>query len=211
MLTLLGDRKILNHTMKKHQISRARKRVFKLTDRIEDPLDLRGHMPFRVATASNLMALNRDLAIRREVGLDTREMRVLINIGSYMPITAADIAYQSRMDSYTISRATTVLKKRGLIDTEDDPTNRRVKKLVLTEAGVSVYRKLVAKVNARSNSIEKILSKQEITLLFDMLERIESETEKHLAEYAVNVQSQGEDLPADQKELIRWYRKSQDD
>lgn len=197
--------------MKKNHISRARKRVFKLTERIENPLDLRAHMPFRVATASNLLALNRDMAIRAECELETREMRVLLNIGSYMPITAADIAYQSRMDSYTVSRATTTLKKLGLIDSENDPTNRRTKKLILTKEGIRIYEKLASMIDARAKAIEKVLAKTERRMLFDMLEKIEAETEKHLAEFALHEQNSGKELPADQKELVRWYRKSNDD
>ena len=194
--------------MGKIKISRADKRVFKLTDRIQNPFDLTNHLPFRVATAANLMALNRDLNIRQQTGLETREMRVLINIGSYMPITSADIAYQSRMETSSISRSVSVLIQKGLIEALKDPTNRRNKKLVLTNEGQTLYDKLSVLMDDRSKVIEKALTAQEKETLFSLLDRIESETEKHLAEFALSEQASGEDIPADQKELIRWYRKS---
>lgn len=194
--------------MGKIKISRANKRVFKLTDRLKNPFDLTNHVPFRIATTSNLMALNRDLNIRQQAGLEMREMRVLINVGSYMPITSADIAYQSRMETTSISRAVSVLTKKGLIETLKDPTNRRNKKLVLTKDGQALYKKLSQLMADRSEIIEQTLSQAEKETLFTLLERIESETEKHLAEFALSEQLTGEDIPADQKELIRWYRKS---
>jgi len=49
-------------------------------------------MPFLLATANKLMALNRDITIQEECGLETREMRVVINAGSCMPITTASPA-----------------------------------------------------------------------------------------------------------------------
>jgi hypothetical protein len=41
-----------------------------------------------------------------------------------------------------------------------------------------------------------------------MLERIENRTEQFLAEQASDFVKQGKDAPADQKELIRWHKKS---
>ena len=193
--------------MNKFDLPPARKRYFKLTERLSDPLDLMAHVPFRIATASNLLALNRDLSVRQYVDLDVREMRVLINIGSYMPIKSADIAYQSRMDSYTVSRAVKALRKAGLIDFEPVPTSKRAKNLVLTPEGEMVYSKIVAAVEARATLLEDVLSEDEKAQLCDMLARIESKAEQLMAQYALDQQQQGLELPADQKELIRWYRK----
>ena len=103
---------------------------FQLTDSIENPLDLCEHLPFRIAVVSNLLALNRDWHIRNLCELDPKEMRVLINIGSYMPIKSADIAYQSRMDSYSVSRAVKKLLAAELIDTQNDLHKKNVKNLV---------------------------------------------------------------------------------
>jgi DNA-binding MarR family transcriptional regulator len=193
--------------MNKYDLPPARKRYFTLTDRIEDPLDLMEHVPFRIATASNLLALNRDLSVRQDNDLDVREMRVLINIGSYMPIKSADIAYQSRMDSYTVSRAVKALRKAGLIDFEPVPTSKRAKNLVLTEQGEVVYRRVTDAIDSRARLLDDVLSGDEKAQLCDMLARIESKAEQLMAQYALDQQEQGVDLPADQKELIRWYRK----
>ncbi|SDE21332.1 MULTISPECIES: MarR family winged helix-turn-helix transcriptional regulator [Kordiimonas] len=197
--------------MKNKNVSAARRRVFRLTDRIDLPLDLLGHMPFRIATVSNLLALTRDMHIREISDLEAREMRVLINIGSYMPINGADIAYQSRMDSYTVSRASKVLRSRGLIDVEPDATNKRTKNFVLTEKGIEVYKAIANAIDMRARAIDAAISTSEKEALFDMLARIENQTEQLLAAQAIKQLEAGNDLPADQRELIRWYKKGRED
>lgn len=197
--------------MKNKNIPEARQKAFRLTDRIKAPLDLLNHLPFRIATASNLLTLNRDMTFRDICDLETREMRVLINIGSYMPINGADIAYQSRMDSYTVSRAAKVLRGKGLIDVEKDATNKRSKNFVLTPAGEEVYRRVVDAVEERSRVLESALSASERENFYDMLARVENKVEHLLAGQAISRLEEGSEIPADQKELVRWYKRGRED
>ncbi len=166
------------------------------------------HLPYRVAVVSNLLALNRDWKIRNLTDLDPREMRVLLNIGSYMPIKSADIAYQSRLDSYTVSRAVKKLLSLELIEADQDKVKKNVKNLSLNDNGKDLYQKLTTALEARAKLLEGVLSDEEQTQFFNMLERIENKTEAILAEQANELIKQGLDAPADQKELIRWHKKT---
>lgn len=186
----------------------ARSQSFSLTKNLDKPLDLTTHLPFRVAVVSNLLALNRDWKIRELTDLDPREMRVLLNIGSYMPIKSADIAYQSRLDSYTVSRAVKKLLALKLIVSEPDLHKKNVKNLLLNEQGVVLYQKLISAMDERAQQLESVLTQDETQQFYNMLERIENKTEQLLAEQASDLISQGIEPPADQKELIRWYKKS---
>ncbi|NQY35587.1 MAG: MarR family transcriptional regulator [Alteromonadaceae bacterium] len=185
----------------------ARKKAFKLSDKIDSPLDLTSHLPFRVAVVSNLLALNRDWKVRTLCDLEPREMRVLLNIGSYMPIKSADIAYQSRLDSYTISRAVTKLKSKKLIEVQADPVNKNIKNLLLNKQGQALYKKLTQALDLRSQELENVLTAEEQQKFYSMLEKIEDKAEQFLAEQALELIKQGNEPPADQKELIRWYKK----
>lgn len=189
--------------------SSAREQAFNLTKLVDEPLDLSSHLPFRVAVVSNLLALNRDLNIRSLSDLEPREMRVLINIGSYMPIKAADIAYQSRIDSSNVSRAVKVLLTKKLIDAAPDPTSKNMKFLSLTELGVNLYKQLIAALDPRAQALESILSADERLNFYQCLEKIETKAEELLAQQALSFVNQGLEIPADQKELLRWYKKSQ--
>ncbi|NQY63336.1 MAG: MarR family transcriptional regulator [Alteromonadaceae bacterium] len=185
----------------------ARKKAFKLSEKIAAPLDLTSHLPFRVAVVSNLLALNRDWKIRTLCDLEPREIRVLLNIGSYMPIKSADIAYQSRLDSYTVSRAVTKLKSKNLIEVQADPINKNIKNLLLNEQGQALYKKLTQALDLRSQELENVLTNEEKQQFYNMLEKIEDKAEQMLAEQALDLIKQGNEPPADQKELIRWYKK----
>lgn len=186
----------------------ARRLAFQLSTEHKEPLDLSSHLPFRVAVVSNLLALNRDWKIRNLSDLEPRELRVLLNIGSYMPIKSADIAYQSRLDSYTVSRAVKKLISLGLVDTQPDAFKKNVKNLVLNEQGLTLYKKVTQALNERSKQLESVLSHDEMYAFYDMLERIENKAEQLLAEQAIDLIASGKEAPADQKEIIRWHKKS---
>ena len=188
-------------------IQSARKKAFKLTDKIDAPLDLTTHLPFRLAIVSNLLALNRDWKVRDLCDLEPRELRVLINIGSYMPIKSADIAYQSRLDSYTVSRAVKKLHNKGLIDINPDPVSKNIKILKLSEQGQVLYQQLSEALDNRSQELESVLSDDEQIQLYQMLEKLEEKAELLLAQQALEMIEQGHEPPADQKEIIRWYKK----
>ncbi|NQZ87519.1 MAG: MarR family transcriptional regulator [Colwellia sp.] len=187
----------------------ARNKAFTLTKEIDKPLDLTSHLPFRVAVVSNLLALNRDWKIRELCDLEPREMRVLLNIGSYMPIKSADIAYQSRIDSYNVSRAVKALAKKNLIDIRRDKKSKNIKILALNEEGKALYQKLTSAMELRANELESVLTDEEIGVFYTALSKIEEKSEQLLAQQALVKITQGEEAPADQKELIRWYNKSQ--
>ena len=195
--------------MKNNRLHRKRKMYFELTDRIEHPLDLYQHLPFQIAVVSNLLQLNRDVNIRDIVELEPRELRVILNIGSYMPITSADIAYQSRLDSYTVTRAVKKLQLLELVAIEVDTSNKKSKYLVLTEQGIVVYRKLCKQIEERENKLEACLSAEEKELLMKLLSKLEDSAEELLASKALSKLSNNEVIPADQKEIIRWHKKSQ--
>ncbi|WP_281556328.1 MarR family transcriptional regulator [Thalassomonas sp. RHCl1] len=186
----------------------ARSQAFTLTDKVENPLDLISHLPFRLAVVSNLLALDRDWKIRNLTELEPREMRVLLNIGSYMPIKSADIAYQSRLDSYTVSRAVKKLLVLNLIESRQDESKKNVKNLYLNDEGKALYQKLTQAMDERANLLEEVLTDSEKSLFFNMLERIENKAEAILATQAAELIENGLEAPADQKELIRWHKKT---
>ncbi|WP_257172437.1 MarR family winged helix-turn-helix transcriptional regulator [Colwellia sp. M166] len=172
-------------------------------------MNLSEHLPYRVAIVSNLLALNRDLNIRSLSNLEPREMRVLLNIGSYMPIKSADIAYQSRLDSSTVSRAVKVLLAKKLIAAKPDSVSKNIKHLTLTELGVTLYKQLSNALEPRAQALESVLNDDEKQVFYQCLTKIEAKAEQLLAQQALSFVNQGLEIPADQKELLRWYKKSQ--
>lgn len=179
-----------------------------LTDRLKDPFDLYQHLPFRLATLTNLLALDRDIDIRNASTLGLRELRVLLNIGSYMPIRAVDIAYQTRLDTFTVSRAVKALLKQKLITLQSDLRDRRAQHLSLTSAGEAEYRRIVDVLQGRDRALAGALSSEERRQLESVLGRLEELAESLLVEHAERMLERDEPISADQRELIRWRKRS---
>ena len=186
----------------------AREQQFVLTDQLEAPFDLYRHLPFRLATLTNLLALDRDVDIRRASGLGLRELRVLLNVGSYMPIRAADVAYQTRLDTFTVSRAVKSLLKQKLIALESDVRDRRSSFLKLTSAGRAEYQRVAAVLATRDRAIARVLTAAERVQFESLLARLEEFTEAMLVTHAEGMLERGERISADQRELIRWRNRS---
>ncbi|CAM4242917.1 MarR family winged helix-turn-helix transcriptional regulator [Pseudoalteromonas byunsanensis] len=188
--------------------NKARKAAFELSKNIEQPYDLYNHVPYRIAVASNLLAMDRDAYVKSLTGLETREIRVLLNIGSYGPINAADIAYQSRLDPYSVNRAINTLLKQGLICPDNDHVKQRSKLVKLSDLGLPLYRQVIEHMRQREAYVLSDVTEEEKRLLLSLLERIELRAEAKLAQSAEDLESQGHGITRDQAELIRWHKRS---
>lgn len=124
-----------------------------------------------------------------------------------MPIKSADIAYQSRIDSYNVSRAVKALDKKGLIDIRRDEKSKNIKILALNDQGKALYQQLTTAMELRSKELESVLTADETSAFYNTLSKIEDKVEQLLAKQALTKIARGEDAPGDQKELIRWYKK----
>ncbi|WMN59694.1 MarR family winged helix-turn-helix transcriptional regulator [Pseudoalteromonas xiamenensis] len=181
--------------------TQARRDAFVLSTEIEKPFDLLAHFPYRIAIVSNLLILDRDPLIRYEMDLDARSIRVLLNIGSYSPITAADVAYQSRLDPYSVTRAINDLTKRGLVKPAELSVGR-AKPVMLSDEGVVLYRKLVELIEFRTEKLLAGLENDDIERLKVTLAAIEHNAEAMLAEHGQIVESKGEVLLVNSKNFF---------
>lgn len=154
------------------------------------------------------MALDRDLSIRSLSNLEPREIRVLLHIGSYMPVKSADIAYQSRLDSSSVSCAVKLLLTKKLIEITTDSSSD-IECFSLTALGVDLYKQLVNALEPRAQALESVLNDDEKQAFYQCLTKIEAKAEQLLAQQALSFVNQGLELPADQQELLCWYKKSQ--
>ncbi|KZN36413.1 MarR family winged helix-turn-helix transcriptional regulator [Pseudoalteromonas luteoviolacea] len=183
-----------------------RLKAFELSESDQSQLALDTHIPFQVAVVSNLLSISRDPIIRNLTDLDTRELRILVNIGSYGPIAASDIAYQSRLDPYSINRAIAALAKKELVKYEEGAS--RSKPVLLTEQGNSIYNKVVAHLKMREEKLLDTLTNQERNTLSELLQKLELNAEAVLAMEVADCQKQGLSVTRDHKELERWYKRT---
>lgn len=187
----------------------SRLQAFQLSSITEQPFDLYGYVPYQLAVVSNLLLLDRDPKIRALTDLNARELRILLNIGSYGPVHAADIAYQSRLDPYSVTRAIKVLQEQNMVE----PANQKqgkAKPIVLTTQGQLVYKRLCEELDLRGQKVLQGISEQEQQQLTDLLARLEQNAERLLAEHCQQSIDQGRALTREQQEFIRWQQRTGD-
>jgi DNA-binding MarR family transcriptional regulator len=185
-----------------------RKLTFPLSTATSAPLDLETHLPFRLAVLVNLLQSQRDPRVRAVTDLGLRELRVLLNVGAYMPVRAADIGYQTRLDPGTISRGVATLVERGYVSVSSDPADQRSQLVSLTDSGRELYSEVTEVLGRRATEIEQVLDESERALLFDFLARLEDKAEEVLARHAQESRRKGQSLSADQREMLRWHRRT---
>lgn len=188
--------------------SSARELAFQLSKLVSQPFDLYNYLPYRLALVSNLMLLDRDPNIRALTALNARELRILLNIGSYGPVHAADIVYQSRLDPYTVSRAIMVLQQQQMIEPVLSAKGK-IRPMVLTSTGCEVYQQLTAELTKRAERLLQGVDQQQQQLLSQLLQIMEVNAENMLAEHCHQALERGESITREQQEFIRWQQRSQ--
>lgn len=134
--------------------------------------------------------------ILREVGMIARSLDSISNIefkkydltkGQYLylvricenpGIIQEKLAEMIKVDRTTAARAVQKLEMNGFIEKHDDPSNQKIKKLVPTEKGKTVY-PFIIRENDHSNAVALSgLSDNEAETLYNLLQRVRKNVEK---------------------------------
>jgi DNA-binding MarR family transcriptional regulator len=103
----------------------------------------------------------------------------LITLSQQDNITQKELATRLESDTTTAMVLCDSLQKRGYIQREKDPLDRRVNKIKLTEQGRVVFSKAYPLVEQKYELIASQISPEEITLTLPGLERLYSVIKRH--------------------------------
>lgn len=142
------------------------------------PIDLRHFLPYRIHKLWASISVARSLPTAQGVDLKTREWRVLMILAAFGPMTSAEIAQHSSMDTGSTARAVKALLDAQLLTSRKPKADRRKQVLALTHAGVIAHDDIAAIRTRFSDDALSCLSVAEQQQLFGLLQRIE----KHVAE-----------------------------
>jgi DNA-binding MarR family transcriptional regulator len=148
---------------------------------------LRRHEPqelitFRVSVLSQLLARVVESSVGQELGLSSRQWRVLVMLNRLGPATSGQVAVATRLDHSQVSRASYELVEKGLITMDNDQADRRRQRLSVTEAGVGVLRHGIVGSQLRQARLRARLSDAEYEALGRMLETLSDEAQQMLAQ-----------------------------
>jgi DNA-binding MarR family transcriptional regulator len=139
----------------------------------DDPLELEGFLPYRVAVVSRRMS--RGLAERYEArfGISIPEWRCLAVLARSGRLTAGELAERTSLDKVQVSRAIARLKTRALVEREVDARDRRAVRLSISSSGDALFREIADVARAWEQELTRALGLSERRTLDRVLQKLE--------------------------------------
>lgn len=108
-----------------------------------DTFDLDGFLPYRLYVAANHVSREFADRYRRDFGITLAEWRVLAHLAQTGPVSVREIHAHVDMDKSKISRAAARLQATGHITKQENPRDRRLVELSLTDTGHDLLTRLI--------------------------------------------------------------------
>lgn len=105
--------------------------------------DLAAFLPYQLAVASSRISKGFADRYRTEFGLSIPEWRVLAHLAQSGSVSVREIHARVDMDKSKVSRAAARLETAGLIEKRENPDDRRLLDMRLTEAGRALIARIV--------------------------------------------------------------------
>lgn len=105
--------------------------------------DLAAFLPYQLAVASSRISKGFADRYRAEFGLSIPEWRVLAHLAQSGSVSVREIHARVDMDKSKVSRAAARLETAGLIEKRENPDDRRLLDMRLTEAGRALISRIV--------------------------------------------------------------------
>lgn len=148
---------------------------------------LRRHEPedlitFRISVLSQLLARVVEGSVGRDLGLSSRQWRVLVMLNRLGPATSGQVAAATRLDHSQVSRASYELVDKGLVAMENDLADRRRQRLSVTDAGTAVLRRGIVGSQSRQSRLRARLADVDYEAFDRIVANLTDEAQKMLAE-----------------------------
>lgn len=121
--------------------------------------DLYGFTPYRLAVAAKRTSDELARQYRDRFGISIPEWRVLVHLAHSGKVSVRDIEARVAMEKYEVSRAAKRLREAGLIESKENPDDRRLVVLSLSPKGHEMMAELLPMAKAHQEALKKRLGK----------------------------------------------------
>ncbi|WP_323766958.1 MarR family winged helix-turn-helix transcriptional regulator [Marinovum sp.] len=132
---------------------------------------LESNVTFQFSIVAKLMEMDAMNEIK-DTPLNLTGYRLLRTVQTFERISMADLSRHMVTDNAQISRTAADLRKQGLVDFEADPTSKRRKIVILTEAGEDLLRSLDPRFKKRQEAVRECLGDDLRASLAECFERL---------------------------------------
>lgn len=147
------------------------------TDRSQQ-YDLSTILTFRLSRLqASLNAQAADL-LRRHEGVPLAHWRVLLILHDNLATTQKEVVELAAFDKGQISRIVDRLIEEGLLVSESDADDKRVRKLHLTATALQMLARLIPLMRRRQQHLSSPFTDEEMKTFFDFLDRLDTVSDK---------------------------------
>ncbi len=129
----------------------------------------------RIHAFSNMISGHFFRRTEQPFGVSLPEWRVLRSVLLQPGVSQGEIALSQGLNVMNVSRAVAGLKKKGLVEANPDPEDRRRTMLTSTKAGQEIGSDINARERIVYDHVFAILSKDEVSQLSELLDRVNVE------------------------------------
>jgi DNA-binding MarR family transcriptional regulator len=105
-------------------------------------------------------------------GLKSTQFGMLANIARNPAITVSELAELLLMDQSTVSRNLRILEKSGYIQLEEGITDQRIKRIQMTDFGVSTMNEATPLWEKAQLDMEKVLGRESIEVMMKTFKKL---------------------------------------
>lgn len=141
----------------------------------------------RLVRLSELILRIGTLAFRDRFGVKSTDLRILVMLGAYQPISVNEVSRRTHIDKAWISRSLRGLLRRKLVIKTAHPTDSRASLLSLTKAGEALLREIAPVAMAYQRELLRGLPSRDVERVLGILseraeEMLQLATERKAAE-----------------------------
>lgn len=141
---------------------------------LDSPNDvLLEHFPtYRLNLLNSKLNKQLEQILRAQFDLSIPEWRVIAILGQYGDMSVRDIASKGASDKALISRTTSKLEQRELVQRHPHPEDNRLVCLSLSETGQTLYTQVLPVAHKRQQNLLKLLNKEERIALNRIIDQL---------------------------------------
>jgi len=125
----------------------------------------------RIVRIADLILRIGTLAFKERFGLKPTDLRILIMLGAYQPISVNEVSRRTHIDKAWISRSLTPLLRRKLITRTPHPADSRASLLSLTNKGEALLREIAPVADEYQRQLLQGQRASDVERVLDLLAR----------------------------------------
>ena len=123
------------------------------------------YLPYRITLLAKLFDRWTTRLLQASSGLSVAEWRVLAQLAIASPASVRQLAEQAFVDRAEVSRAAASLERRGYVERQDNPRDRRSPMLFCSETGLALARRVHAERSAFQKGLTDLIPAEQAAAL----------------------------------------------